>query len=266
MLIRRIITSILLITISAVAIFFELPSAMILTALIVGSLYEFFTMLQKKGIGIYKYFGTIMGAIIPLSITFRFEITRGWELLFMVLGFLFLILMQFKRRSNTGAIADISTTIFGIFYISWFLSFLIKIRYLPCGIGLLSALLLITKSGDIGAYLVGVRFGKTLLIPRISPKKSVEGAIGGLIFSVLAALVSKPLLNLAYLHLILIGIGLSILAQLGDLSESLMKRDCGVKDSGNILPGMGGFLDLMDSLLFSAPCFYFYMNIVLKRL
>ncbi len=207
-----------------------------------------------------------MGAVIPLSITLRFEMTRGWELLFMVLAFLFLILMQFKRRSNSGAIADISTTIFGIFYISWFLSFLIKIRYLPNGIGLLAALLLITKSGDIGAYLVGMRLGKTPLIPRISPKKSVEGAIGGLIFSVLAALVSKPLLNLAYLHLIVIGIGLNILAQLGDLSESLMKRDCEVKDSGSILPGMGGFLDLMDSLLFTAPSFYFYMNIVLKNI
>ncbi len=266
MLIRRIITSVILIAISTVAIFFELPSALILTGLILGCLYEFFTMLQKKGIGIYKYFGTFMGAIIPVSITLRFELTKGWELLFMILAFLFLILMQFKRRSNAGAIADISTTIFGIFYISWFLSFLIKIRYLPTGVGLLASLLLITKSGDIGAYLVGMRFGKTPLIPRISPKKSVEGTIGGLIFSVLAALVSKPLLNLAYPHLIIIGIGLSALAQLGDLSESLMKRDCGVKDSGNVLPGLGGFLDLMDSLLFSAPSFYFYMNIVLKKI
>jgi phosphatidate cytidylyltransferase len=249
-----------------VAIFFELPSALILTVLIVGSLYEFFTMLQNKGISIYKYFGTAMGAVIPLSITFRFELTRGWELLFMVLAFLFLILMQFKRRSNTGAIADISTTIFGIFYISWFLSFLIKIRYMPGGIGLLAAVLLITKSGDIGAYLVGMRFGKTPFMSRISPKKSAEGAIGGLIFSVLAALVSKPFLNLSYVHLVLIGIGLGILAQLGDLSESLIKRDCRVKDSGSVLPGLGGFLDVMDSLLFTAPSFYFYMNIALKSI
>jgi len=264
MLTRRIITSIILITISAVAIFFELPSALILTGLIVGSLYEFFTMLQNKGISIYKYFGTVMGAVIPLSITFRFELTRGWELLFMVLAFLFLILMQFKRHSNTGAIADISTTIFGVFYISWFLSFLIKIRYMPGGIGLLAAVLLITKLGDIGAYLVGTRFGKTPFMPRISPNKSVEGAIGGLVFSVLGALASKPFLDLSYVHLVLIGIGLGALAQLGDLSESLIKRDCQVKDSGNILPGLGGFLDIMDSLLFSAPSFYFYMNIVLK--
>ena len=263
--IRRIVTSIILVAISSCAIFFDLLTGLILTGLIAGSLYEFFAMLEKKGVSSYKYFGLGVGAIIPLSIAFRFELTKGWELLFMVLAFLFLILMQFKRRSSHGAVADISTTIFGIFYISWFLSFLIKIRYLPGGLGFLASLLLITKLGDIGAYLVGVRLGKTPLMPKISPKKTIEGAIGGLLFSVLGALISRPFLNLSYPHLALLGLGFGILAQLGDLSESLMKRDCQVKDSGNILPGMGGFLDLMDSLLFTAPTFYFYLNFVLGK-
>jgi len=77
-------------------------------------------------------------------------------------------------------------------------------------------------------------------------------------------LVGKVFLNFSYLHLVFIGIFLGILGQLGDLSESLMKRDCQVKDSGNIIPGMGGVLDLIDSLLFTAPAFYFYMSIILK--
>jgi phosphatidate cytidylyltransferase len=132
------------------------------------------------------------------------------------------------------------------------------------GIGLFATVLLITKLGDIGAYLVGSRFGKTPLIPHISPKKSVEGAIGGLLFSVLGALASKPFLSFSYLHIILLGIALGIVGQFGDLSESLMKRDCQIKDSGGIFPGMGGFLDLMDSLLFTAPFFYFYMSATLK--
>jgi phosphatidate cytidylyltransferase len=135
---------------------------------------------------------------------------------------------------------------------------------LPSGIGLLAAILLMTKLGDIGAYLIGVRFGKTLLIPRISPKKSVQGAIGGLIFTILGALMSKPFLHLGYLPVMLMGLSLGVLGQLGDLSESLMKRDCNIKDSGNIFPGMGGFLDVMDSLLFTAPVFYFYMSVVLR--
>lgn len=172
--------------------------------------------------------------------------------------------MQFRRRENSGVIVGISTTIFGILYVAWFFSFLIKIRYLAGGVGLLASVLMMTKSGDIGAYLVGSRFGRTPLLPHISPKKSMEGAIGGLLFSIAGALASKPFLAFSYLNVILMGVFLGILGQLGDLSESLIKRDCQVKDSGNIVPGMGGLLDLMDSLLFTAPAFYFYMSIVLK--
>jgi len=232
--------------------------------LTVIGLYEFFTMLENKGIKIYKYFGIGMGAVIPLSILFRFELTKRWELLFVVLAILFLILMQFRRRENSGTVVDISTTIFGILYVSWFFSFLIKIRNLEAGIGLLAAVLLITKLGDIGAYLIGSRFAKTPLVPHISPKKSVEGAGGGLIFSILGALISRAFLPLPYAQLIFFGIFLGILGQLGDLSESLIKRDCQVKDSGKFVPGIGGVLDLIDSLLFTAPAFYFFMNIILK--
>jgi phosphatidate cytidylyltransferase len=161
-------------------------------------------------------------------------------------------------------IADISTTIFGILYISWFLSFMVRIRYLAGGIGLILAVIFITKSGDIGAYFIGSRFGRTPLIPRISPKKTVEGAAGGLIFSLLGAFISKPFLHVSLSQLMFMGISLGVLAQLGDLSESLMKRDCQVKDSGQVLPGMGGVLDFIDSLLFTAPAFYFYMSVILR--
>jgi len=264
MLIKRIVSSTILIAIITATIFVDWLMGLVITFFIISGLYEFFTMLEKKGINIYKYFGIGMGAVIPLSIVFRFELTRTWELFFIVLALLFLILMQFRRRENSGAIVDISTTIFGILYISWFLSFLIKIRYMPGGIGLMTTVLLITKLSDIGAYLVGTRFGRHLLIPRVSPNKSVEGAIGGLIFSILGALASKSFTRLPSLYLVFVGIFLGILAQLGDLSESLIKRDCQVKDSGNFFPGMGGFLDLIDSLIFTAPAFYFYMSIVLN--
>lgn len=264
MLIKRIISSTVLIAIIIVSILVKWLFNIVITLFIIGGLYEFFTMLEKKQVYTYKYFGIGMGTIIPLSILFRFELTKRWELLFIVLMLLFLILMQFRRRQNSGVIMDISTTVFGILYVSWFLSFLIKIRYLPRGIELLSTVLLITKSGDIGAYLIGVRFGKIPLIPRISPKKSIEGAIGGLVFSVLGALISKNFLDFSYLQLVCMGVFLGILGQLGDLSESLMKRDSQVKDSGNIFPGLGGVLDSIDSLLFTAPVFYFYMSIILK--
>lgn len=264
MLLKRTLSSIILITLVVATLFVDWLCGILIAIFIIIGLYEFFTMLENKGINIYKYFGTGMGAIIPLSIIFRFESTKSWELLFIILALLFLILMQFRRRDNSGVVVGISTTIFGTLYISWFFSFLIKIRYLPSGLGLLVAILFITKLGDIGAYLIGSRFGRTPLIPRISPHKSVEGAIGGLLFSVLGALTSKEFLNFSYMHLVFLGLFFGILGQLGDLSESLIKRDCQVKDSGKIIPGMGGILDLIDSLLFTAPVFYFYMSIVLK--
>jgi phosphatidate cytidylyltransferase len=265
MLLKRIISSILLIGLIAVVIFYDWLCAFTVTLFIGRGLYEFFTMLEKKGIKIYKYVGIGVGMVIPISIMTRFELTKNWELLLIVLALLFLLVMQFRRRESSGTIVDISTTIFGILYVSWFFSFMIKIRYLQAGFGFFLSVLLITKLGDIGAYLIGSRFGKTPLIPRISPNKSVEGSIGGLLFSIGGALISQPFLNLSYLHLIFIGTALGVLAQLGDLSESLMKRDCQVKDAGSIFPGMGGVLDIIDSLLFTAPAFYFYISAVLNR-
>jgi len=261
-LLQRIVSSVILISLIVLAVLIDWLCALLITIFIIGGLYEFFTMLEKKGINIYKYFGIGMGTLIPLSVLSRFELTKTWELFFIGLALLFLILMQFRRRENYGVIVGISTTIFGIMYVSWFLSFLIKIRYLPGGAGLLFAVLLVTKLGDIGAYLIGKRLGKTPLIPRISPKKSVEGAIAGLVFSILGALASKTFLPLSYMHLLFIGTFLGILGQLGDLSESLMKRDCQVKDSGDIFPGLGGVLDSVDSLIFTAPAFYFYLSII----
>jgi phosphatidate cytidylyltransferase len=265
MVIKRIISGVILVGIILGVIFVNWLCGLAVTAFIILGLYEFFGMLERKGICTYKYFGTLLGAVIPLSIMLRFVSTPRWELLFIVVGLLALILMQFKRRQNEGVIVNISTTLFGILYISWFFSFLIKIRYLPGGTGFLASILLITKLGDIGAYFVGSRFGKAPLFPRISPKKTVEGSLAGLFFSILAALACQPLLNFSYLHLFLVGLCLGTLGQLGDLSESLIKRDCGVKDSGKLLPGMGGILDEIDSLLFNAPAFYFYISTVIKN-
>lgn len=263
MLVKRTISSVALIALAVASVFIEALFGVVVTLFIILGLYEFFTMVENKGINIYKYFGITMGAIIPLSIFFKFEPTRTWELLFIVLALLSLIMMQLKRRESVGTVVGISVTIFGILYISWFFSFLLKIRQLCGGIWFLGLVLMVTKLNDIGAYLVGSRFGKTPLLPRISPKKSVEGSVGGMVFGILSALAFKSVLPFSYSHLIFIGAVLGILGQIGDLSESLMKRDCQVKDSANIIPGIGGILDLIDSLLFTAPVFYFYLSIIL---
>ncbi len=264
MLSKRIITSSLLIllTILTLGVFPEWIFGVVVTLFIGISLYEFFTLAERKGIVIPKYFGITIGIIIPIIVFLKWEPVRGWELLFIVGSCLCIFVLQFTHRNNSQAIVNISVTMLGIIYISWFLSFLVKLKFE--GVGFVAFLLLVTKMGDIGAFFLGSRFGKHTLISRISPKKSIEGTIGGLIISMITALLCGGfLLRVSVGHLLMLGILLGSLAQIGDLSESLLKRDSRVKDSGRLLPGLGGILDLMDSLLFATPFFYFYIKVFL---
>ena len=270
MLLSRFISSALLIIFCYLAIFI-FPAwffTLVVTAFIVIALYEFFTLIEQKDIPVYKYVGIIIGAIIPFSIYSRFEPTRGWELAFMTGLCLLLFMLQFSRRKSEQAIVAVSTTLFAILYVAWFFSFTLKLKMMGDdtfvdGSRLVAYLLLVTKSGDIGAYLVGTYFGRHSLIAHISPKKSVEGALGGFALSVAVSLLSKTFLPLDYFHLLILGVMMGVLAQVGDLSESLIKRDCKVKDSGKLFPGLGGILDTIDSLLFTAPVLYFYVRILL---
>ncbi len=243
----------------------------VICLLTAGGLYEFFYLIKKKDIPIYSYTGIFIGVLIPLSIFAQFELTRNWELLFIVCAFLTILLLQFSREDNKNAILGLSTTLFGVLYVSWFFSFLVKTSYLlpgSDGMKLVAFIVAVTKSGDIGALLVGSWIGKHPLLPKVSPNKSVEGTLGGLFFSALVAVLMISFLprlpHFSIFYVALLGCFFGGLGQLGDLSESLIKRDCQVKDSGSLLPGMGGVLDLIDSLLFSAPAFYLYMSSTLN--
>ncbi|MFC1755140.1 phosphatidate cytidylyltransferase [Thermoproteota archaeon] len=263
MLVTRTASTVVLILLTAVSIFYKPLFIIVVLLFTLGGLYEFFSLVEKKGVPVYKYFGTIIGLTIPLSIFYRFELTKGWELLFVVAGLISAFILQISKNKSDQAVFSISATMFGIAYIAWLFSFVVRIRLLAHGGVLLGALILITKSSDIGAYLIGSAFGKHALIPRISPKKSIEGTIGGICIGVLAAWACGSFLPNDLLfsnaRLLFIGLVLSVLAQLGDLSESLVKRDCLAKDSSGVIPGIGGVMDLIDSLLFTAPVFYFYV-------
>ena len=172
------------------------------------------------------------------------------------------------KNDNKDAIVGISTTLFGVLYVSLFFSFLLKIKLLIPGMAgehLAGFLIFVTKMGDIGALVVGIRYGKHPLVPKISPNKTVEGSLGSFVFSISAAVLAQNLLpssiSFSLGQVVMIGALLGGLGQLGDLSESMLKRDCKVKDSGTMLPGLGGVLDTIDSLLFTAPVFYFYMSL-----
>jgi phosphatidate cytidylyltransferase len=264
---KRIPSSIIGIGVTVLAVINDWIFLVAILLLTVGGLYEFFYLIKKKGIPIYSYMGIVIGVVIPLSIFLRFEPTKGWELLFIVLALVAIFVMQLGRNNNRNAIVGIATTLFGVLYVSWFLSFTVKIRFmLPGweGIRLLGFLLVVTKASDIGALLLGSRYGKHPLMPVVSPNKTIEGSIGGCLFSLLAAVALQywlpPQLDFSWWRVALLGIFIGGLGQLGDLSESLIKRDCNVKDSGKMLPAMGGVLDAIDSILFTAPAFYFYTS------
>lgn len=236
------------------------------TIFIILGLNEFFILIENKQIGVNRKLGIILGTLIPVFTYFDYKLPPDWFFIFIPAICLIIFLIQFTKRDNR-AVLSIATILFGLVYVSWFLSFLIRIRSMPVGTEMLRKqlivfLILVTKSGDIGAYVIGTKLGRHRLIPRISPKKTVEGMLGGLAFSVFVSLACKGFLPTFPLsRLFILGLVLGALAQIGDLSESLIKRDCVVKDSGKTLPGLGGVLDTIDSVLFTAPIFYFYLRV-----
>ncbi len=266
---KRIATSALILTLVGLVTFY-FPNwvfALLASYLIGVGLFEFFTMIEAKNIFVYKYIAIIIGMLVPIIIYFQhgYEGYFAAEPFYIVLACLFIFILQFTRKDSSQALVSIAVTLLGLLYIAWFFSFFIKLKFLPHGTSLVAFVILVTKMGDIGAYLVGSAVGRHSLIPRISPNKTVEGTIGGLVFSVMSAMASKSFLPFFHnAHLLTLGVLLGVLAQVADLAESLLKRDCSSKDSGKSLSGFGGVLDLIDSLIFTAPIFYFYMIVVLK--
>ena len=166
----------------------------------------------------------------------------------------------------------IGTTLLGLMYVPWLLNFIAKINFFPCVEGkvFLVYFILITKFSDTGAYAVGSLIGKHKMIPRISPGKTWEGFAGAIVVSTLASLLfvhlfGSHMARMNYLHATILGVILGLAAVIGDLIESLFKREAGVKDSGKFFPGIGGILDLLDSLLFNAPVMYLYLRHVLTH-
>lgn len=227
---------------------------------------ELLELFKARGVQVYRIFGIVMCAIIPLVVFDAGGGTRAGEVLFIVLACFGLFLIQFLRSENPRALEGIALTLFCVLYIGWFMSHLIKLRFLPDGQMWIVYLVAVTKSGDIGAYLFGSLFGRHRLIPHISPKKSVEGTVAGLLTSVgvSVAFAGRLPLPFSVAELALIGLITGIVALCGDLSESLVKRYCGAKDASHAIPGFGGLMDVLDSILFTAPLFYFFLNGVLE--
>ncbi len=266
-LLQRLIASAVCISIFVGLLFFCPPVwfCLFVVILIGLALFEFFTMLRHHSAPSYRLFGVAIGTLIPLVVYMEQGVTRSGEVLFIILASIFLFLLQFSRKNNVDALVGISLTLFGILYVSWFASFVIKLRFLPGGVIWVAYLVAVTKAADMGAYAFGSLFGRHPLIPHISPKKSVEGFFGGLFLSTAVSAALGPYLPIYFKlpHLMVLGVLIGMVGQIGDLSESLMKRYCETKDSGVLLPGIGGVMDLTDSILFTAPIFYFHLALFL---
>jgi phosphatidate cytidylyltransferase len=237
-------------------------------------LWEFYTMLDHKGLPNFKIIGMLCGALLILgSFYWCWKVGVGrsydFELAVMLLFVLIVFARQmFEKMRDIKPLETMAFTLFGIFYVPWLFNFITKIVFLLPGQGHLYVLfcIVITKFSDMGAYLTGSVIGRHPLIPHISPKKTWEGFFGALLFAVGGACAYYALVpqihRLAWVDVIVLGLLLGFAAIVGDLAESILKRSTDVKDSGNFLPGIGGTLDLIDSLLFTAPLLFFYLRIV----
>jgi phosphatidate cytidylyltransferase len=169
-----------------------------------------------------------------------------------------------SKQDLSQSLVDVSVLIFGMLYIGFLLGHLLLIRALPDGIFLVFFVILVTWAGDTGAYYAGVSLGRTALAPRISPKKTIEGLVGGCLLAVVIALVARAwfIPSFTIVDALVLGVLLTAAGLMGDLSESMFKRGAGVKDSGGVIPGHGGMLDRLDSLLLTAPTYYYYVTLV----
>src|SRR5437867_3183989 len=247
------------------------------------ALWEFYRMLDHRGLPNFKITAMICGAVMLIGSFYYFAKmgpARSYDFEVAVLLFFLLTVFgrqMFARLREDEPLQTMAYTLFGLLYVLWLFNFITKIVYLlprsetgaVTGQFYCLYLIVVTKFSDMGAYLVGSAVGRHQMIPHISPKKTWEGFFGALGLSLLAsiglfALMPGHLSMLTWTHAIALGLLLGFAAVIGDLAESIIKRSTGVKDSGNFLPGIGGALDLIDSLLFTAPLLFFYLRLVIR--
>ena len=235
---------------------------LLVAAVILMGIREYFTIIDQAGISGFPIHGMILGFLLLLSFYFNGSFMMEWGLIASVT----LVAAWFFHEDNVKVATDqIAFTLFGVFYVAGLGGYYLLIRNFGDAERLIFFLLLIVWLGDIAAYYWGRNFGKKPLAPVVSPNKTIEGAIAGLAGSLAAGAIAGYwfLNHIAMVHCLLVALICGTIGQCGDLAESLLKRHAGIKNSGDVLPGHGGILDRIDSLLFAGPVFYCYFKLVL---
>jgi phosphatidate cytidylyltransferase len=226
--------------------------------------YEFSVFVKNKGMNLNIWMGY---AAIILLVSNRY--TPFFDNFNFLILFVVIISLLELFRNNGSAIYNLGGTLFGVMYLGLFASSLVGIREIYPALGdlyyrggyIIISVFISIWVCDSAAYYGGTALGKHKLFPRVSPKKSWEGAIFGFVFSILAMIAARFIILdfLSWNSTLILGVIIGVVGQLGDLIESLLKRDAVVKDSSNIIPGHGGIFDRFDSLLFTAPVIFLYL-------
>lgn len=266
----RVIVSLIAIPFILISCYF---GGLLFLALILGigltAWYEFDAMAKNKNSSALTVTGFIAVALIICDAYFRFAELR--ILIYFIIIALFIVEL-FRNRGS--AIYNLGATLIGILYIGLFAGTIVEIReffaespdsYNQGGFLIISVLASIWVC-DSAAFFVGSAIGKHKMFPRVSPKKSWEGAIAGFLFSIAAMIAAKYIILdvLSLTDAVIIGVIVGTIGQIGDLVESLLKRDAGVKDSSNLIPGHGGIFDRFDSLLLTSPAVYLFLYYFVK--
>jgi phosphatidate cytidylyltransferase len=267
----------LLIIAALLAASWWLPPAGALVVLLVvcaATQWEFYRLLDAAQIPHFKFYGLVGGLALVAATWWSCGTTydADWAVLYAITAIVFL--RQFPQKHTPQPLVTIAGTLLGVMYVPFLFNFFTRLLRAwgdPQGRLLVIYLVLVVKSTDVGAFFIGCGIGRHKLIPRISPAKTWEGCIGGALTGVLASvlfyLFSRGDLGPVRMSLgdsLILGVLLATAGTVGDLTESLFKRASGVKDSGRIVLGMGGLLDVLDSLLFAAPALYIYARFFLE--
>ena len=245
---------------ASLIVFFILLQVFILAALV-----EFYNLADRKKLFPRKALGAVCALIISASFYFpRLGFERGLFICLLAACAYFVVRINTLERLASFP-QSISVTFFGALYLSFPLNYLYRIR-LEDGVFSLYFLFAVIFLGDSGAYFIGKPFGRKKMTPIASPNKTWEGSAGGILFACLGALAARKLLlpDIVLWKAVLCGILVHAAAQISDPLESLFKRAVGIKDSSNVLPGHGGFLDRIDSLILASPFFYYIVKALWK--
>ncbi|MBN2397448.1 MAG: phosphatidate cytidylyltransferase [Deltaproteobacteria bacterium] len=238
--------------------------SIVITLVIAWGVYEYNVMVFREKYYLEKTEGLIIALLIPLS-----AYLGGIQVMFAAVTFSFIIvflLFLLKAKDGQADFTALVRVVFGFMYIPLLMSYIILLRCSEAGITWIFFVICAAFLGDISAFYVGTSLGKTKLMPTVSAGKTVEGAVGSTAGTMLGCVLFKLLFlhDLPLIHAITLGFLGSIIGQLGDLCESTVKRTAMVKDSGSLLPGHGGILDRLDSLLFLIPFVYYYRVLVIR--